>query len=392
MNQGMTILSGLGLGAGLMYLLDPNLGRRRRALLRDQLASVASRSSSGLDATWRDVQHRAQGFAAETAARVRGDQAPDHIVAERVRSKMGRYVSHAAAIDVSVRNGRVTLSGPILAREVNDLLAAVASVRGVRGVENRLIVHRQAGNLSSLQGQGRRPGERINLLEANWAPATRVLAGAAGGAVFAFSFTQRFPVACILGTAGLAVLARAATNLEMPRLLGAGGRHTIEVRKTLTIDGPVQRVFPFFARYDSFPRFLSHIREVRDLGDGRSHWVAEGPGGIPVRWDAVITRFEPNRLLAWRSEPGSIIANAGMVRFEALPDERTRIDIRLSYTPPGGALGHFAARLFGADPASLLDEDLVRLKSLIEEGVTSTPAGGEVSRQEVTGGAPQPAL
>src|SRR5262249_33201328 len=134
------------------------------------------------------------------------------------------------------------------------------------------------------------------------------------------------------------------------------------------------------------------VREVRDLGNGRSHWAAEGPAGIPVRWDAVITRFVPNQLLAWRSEPGSVIANAGILRFEATPEGNTRVDIRLSYNPPGGALGHFAARLFGADLKSLMDEDLVRLKGLSEEGQTSTPKEGPVSRQEVTASEPRPAL
>src|SRR5260370_1107328 len=82
------------------------------------------------------------------------------------------------------------------------LLDAVASVPGVTGVENRLEVHTRAGTVPGLQGGGRRPGERLNLAEATWAPATRVLAGAAGGALLTYGFSQRFPASCVLGTVG----------------------------------------------------------------------------------------------------------------------------------------------------------------------------------------------
>src|SRR5262249_59352688 len=100
---------------------------------------------------------------------------------------------------------------------------------------------------------------------------------------------------------------------------------------------------------------------------------------------------ERRRLVAWRREPGSLIAKAGCRRFEPTPQGDTRVDIHFSYNPPGGLLGHFAARLFGADAKSAMDEDLVRLKSLIEEGKTSAPGKGETARQEVTAGTARPA-
>src|SRR5262249_58560476 len=138
------------------------------------------------------------------------------------------------------------------------------------------------------------------------------------GALLAYGFTQRFPVACVLGTAGLGLLARAATNLELKRLLGVGaGRRAVEVHKTLTIAAPVGRVFAFWADYANFPRFMSHLREVRDLGGGRAPWVAAGPAGVPVTWNAVLTRVIPNEVLAWRREPGAVLANAGVLRSRA---------------------------------------------------------------------------
>src|SRR5262249_28916073 len=190
---------------------------------------------------------------------------------------------------------------------------------------------------------------------------------------------------CILGTAGLGLLARATTNQELRRLLGVGGgRRGVEIHKTITIAAPVERVFAFWADYANFPQFMSHLREVPDLGRGRSHWVADGPAGVAVPWKAVLPRFVPNQVLAWRSEPGSTIASAGVIRFEPAPGGGTRVDLRFCYNPPAGALGHLAARLFGADPNSALDEDLVRLKSLLEEGKTSAP-GKKVQSGEMAG-------
>jgi len=156
MNQGLTLLSGVGLGAGVMYLLDPASGRRRRALLRDQLTSAANRVDDCLDATWSDVRHRAQGLAAEASELLAHDRPDDRVLAERVRSKFGRYLSHPGSVEVAARDGRVTLSGPILAREVDWLLDAVAAVPGVSGVENRLEVHARAGSVPGLQGGGRK--------------------------------------------------------------------------------------------------------------------------------------------------------------------------------------------------------------------------------------------
>jgi uncharacterized membrane protein len=81
----------------------------------------------------------------------------------------------------------------------------------------------------------------------------------------------------------------------------------------------------------------------------------------------VTTRLEPNKLIAWRTLPGSAVEHAGLLRFE--PTEGgTRVFVTMNYTPPAGALGHAVARLFGADPKSELDDDLMRMKVFLETG------------------------
>jgi hypothetical protein len=219
MNPGLSLLSGIGLGAGLMYFLDPVMGRRRRALLGDQATAAWRDLQDATRVTARDLSQRSQGLLAEGRAHFSADAADDHIVAGRVRSALGRWVSHPRAVVVQVRDGRAILSGLILRDEVERLLARVASVRGVRAVENHLEVHERSENLPALQGGRPRTGERFALAQARWSPTTRLLVGGAGAALVAYGMTERFPVACILGTIGLGLMGTAGMEPGARRML-----------------------------------------------------------------------------------------------------------------------------------------------------------------------------
>ncbi len=387
MNRRLTLISGLGLGAGLMYLCDPQVGRRRRALLRDQMSSAFSRIDDRINMTARDTRQRVQGLFAELRSRLVDRDIPDEVLVARLRSKLGRYVSHPSSIEITAHQGGVTLRGPILAHEVDPLLAVVAAQRGVQWVDNQLEVHRQRDNIAALQGGVARPGERFELMQANWSPATRLLVGGTGLGLIAYSLTRQAPTACVLGTIGLGMFARGFTNRNLRDLIGLGkGRRLIDIHKTMTVAAPVERVFDFWSRYENFPRFMAHVREVKtEVGSNRSHWVVAGPAGIPVEWDTVITQFVLNEVLAWKTMPGSPVAHAGIIRFQPEAGS-TRIDIRMSYNPPAGALGHAVASLFGSDPKQALDEDLMRFKSLIEVGKTSAH-GEQITRKDLVGAA-----
>jgi len=233
MNRGLSWISGIGIGAGLMYLLDPERGRRRRTLLRDRMVRAVNRAGNFLDATARDVSHRAQGLAAEARSLPTSEEVLDEVLVERVRSRLGRIVSHPHSIRVTARGGRVTLSGPVLQSEVDGLIACISSVRGMTGIENRLEVHQQAGGVSGLQGVGRREGRRVGLLQGNWSPSTRLLAGMVGCGLMANCLARRTPPAALLGTAGFALFVRGLTNQEIGRLLqrGVGRRAGRAVRR-----------------------------------------------------------------------------------------------------------------------------------------------------------------
>jgi osmotically-inducible protein OsmY len=173
------LLTGAGVGALLTFALDPDRGARRRALARDKLIWAARKTRDGIDATARDIANRTEGVAAASRARLRGEQVDDVRLVERVRSRLGRACSHPRAIDVEARDGEVTLRGPILAHEVNDLLAVTAAVRGVKAVVSELESYESANGIPSLQGDGHVAGPNIDILQRRWAPATRALVGVA---------------------------------------------------------------------------------------------------------------------------------------------------------------------------------------------------------------------
>ncbi len=176
--NGRDVLIGATVGSAVMFLLDPNGGRRRRALMRDKVVRATRKTRDGLDATARDLTNRAGGITAAARGRWSDDQIADERLVARVRAKLGRVCSHPHALEVIAPGGNVTLRGPVLAAEVNDIVAVVAAVRGVASVSNELDVHESAEGIPALQGKGRVAGPSLDLLQSNWAPATRAMVSA----------------------------------------------------------------------------------------------------------------------------------------------------------------------------------------------------------------------
>lgn len=380
---GMLLAAGTALlGAGIMFFMDPARGRRRRHIARDKVKHTWRVIEDNARKAARDAAHRAQGLVAETKARFRDEEVPDDTLVARVRSAMGRVVSNPGAVVVDAHGGTVVLSGVILEDELEPLLTTVWGVRGVTEVENRLEPHAQSEGRPDLQGRRRPQRGGAGTLP----PAARLGTGIAGGLLLGGGLARGGPLGLGLGLLGAGLTAQSALCLSTRRLVGRGGmrtRRAVDVQKTIRINAPIDRVFDFFALYENFPKFMSNIKEIRDLGSDRSRWIVRGPAGMDVEWEAVVTRFEPGRVLAWRSVEGSPIPNAGTIRFEELSEGATRVDIKLSYAPPGGTLGHAAAALFGADPKSEMDEDLMRAKVALETGKAAHDAQRPMEPQPV---------
>ena len=365
MNKQLTAATAGIAGAGVMYLLDPIFGKRRRAHLLDKAVHFSKLAARGFNVIARDTSHRIHGAVAASSHPFSTDHVDDDILIERVRSAMGRAVSHPHSIEVHAKDGWVTLSGPLPINEHKHLLDHVQKVRGVQFVEDQLQARQETGETH--------PGR---FMQTNWPPAARAIAAIAGIGALLFGATKRNVAGTLIAGAGAALMTRGITNLGMKRLVGIhAGRRAVDLQKTIHINASVERVYSMWNRYENFPFFMSGVRDVRDLGHGRSHWVVTGPANTTVEWVAEITQNVPNRVIAWKTGPGALVGNAGIVRFDP-EGNGTRVQIRFSYNPPGGAAGHSIAWLIGADPRKRFDHDLIRMKSFIETGIQPHDAAG----------------
>lgn len=158
---------------------------------------------------------------------------------------------------------------------------------------------------------------------------------------------------------------------------GEAGKGRFIVEKAIVLEATAEDAWRFWRNFENLPRVMRHLKSVRTIDDKRSHWVAQAPAGLDIEWDAEITDERENRKIAWRSTENAQIENKGVVLFEPIHDGKaTEIRVYLEYAPPAGKAGKAFAKLFGKDPASMIDEDLRRFKSLLETG----SAGGQKGR------------
>jgi uncharacterized membrane protein len=164
------------------------------------------------------------------------------------------------------------------------------------------------------------------------------------------------------------VLAVTALDVICARQLSNGSKG-IHARASCIVNRDPYEVYQFWRRFENLPRFMKHLESVEETLEGRSRWVARGPAGTNVEWEAVIVADDPGRVITWRSLEGSDVDNAGAVRFESAPGGRgTIVRVTIQYNPPGGVIGKTVAQLFGEEPEQQLDDDLRRFKQMMEVG------------------------
>lgn len=150
--------------------------------------------------------------------------------------------------------------------------------------------------------------------------------------------------------------------------LGGEGQG-IHVRESVRLEKPIGDVYQFWRHLANLPQFMTHLDKVIEGSDGHSHWVARGPGGVRVAWDAEIINEIENQVIGWRSLAGSDVVTAGSVNFDSVRGGRTtQVTVHLQYSPPAGRAGAAIARLFGRAPSQTIREDLRHFKHLLEAG------------------------
>jgi uncharacterized membrane protein len=168
--------------------------------------------------------------------------------------------------------------------------------------------------------------------------------------------------AAVMGVTALDVMTAA-------QLSRSTHRGDIPVKESIIINRSPEEVYQFWREVENLPRFMYHLESVKVIDRNRSHWIAKGPLGARVEWDAEVTEERPNELIAWRSLPDSDIDNSGLVRFESAPGGRgTVVTAVIRYSPPGGALGATVAKLLGREPGQQVRDDLRRFKQIMEVG------------------------
>lgn len=167
-----------------------------------------------------------------------------------------------------------------------------------------------------------------------------------------------------LAVAGGVLAYRSATKSRV-QSSGKG----VEVDVSQTVKHSPEAVYAFWRKLENLPRFMHHLKEVRELDSKRSHWAANVPGDFAeVSWEAEIVAEEPGRFIAWRSLPGSQVENSGEVRFESAPGNMigTRVHAIIAYHPPMGAVGTALAGLFKSGFKGMVKDDLRRFKNIFE--------------------------
>jgi uncharacterized membrane protein len=149
------------------------------------------------------------------------------------------------------------------------------------------------------------------------------------------------------------------------------GRRGVILEDAILIYRPTDEVYRYWRQLDNLPRFMSHLVDVREASRGRSHWVARGPMGMRVEWDAEIISDVPGNLISWKTVGHSDVVSAGSVRFKRIGDYGTEVQVKLQYQLPAGKVGNVVAELLGEDPRHEIAEDLRRFKELLEGGERS---------------------
>ena len=165
----------------------------------------------------------------------------------------------------------------------------------------------------------------------------------------------------------------------------ASGRGVVHFERSIIVNRPAAELFQLWRNVEELPRFMTHLLSVTRIGDGRSRWVAQGPAGTEVFWEAEIINETMDEFIAWRSLPGGDVDHVGSVRFQPARGNRgTLVRVEMQYRAPAGIAGAKIAKLLGQAPEKQIDLDLRRFKQWAETGEIARTEGQPAGRRHST--------
>jgi uncharacterized membrane protein len=214
----------------------------------------------------------------------------------------------------------------------------------------------------------------------------RMVSAAAGGVLLWYGLTSHSVTRWLLTLSGAGLLYQGATGqsllAQVPVIQDLRPvQSDLRIKKSLTVNRPVEAVYSFWRNLENLPRFMEHVRSVEQLDDVRSHWVVALARGMEFEWDAQILVDRPNEMIAWETLPGAVIYNRGSVKFVQAPGRRgTEVHVSLEYSPPGMIAGRIAASMLNFIPAQRIKEEIRNFKHILEAGEIPTVFGQPAAR------------
>ena len=218
---------------------------------------------------------------------------------------------------------------------------------------------------------GYKTGSANDTINLNW---TERYVSIAAGVKLSFSgfrnlFKSPFSSILKLGAGGYLVNRGISGHCELYSQIGKRTTDpvNINIKSSFTVNKPRDTVYNFWRKLDNLPLFMNHLESVDVLDNERSHWVMKLPTGVAsVSWDAEIVMDVPNEFIGWSSLPGSIIDNAGKIRFRDTEDGGTLIDLIISYQPPAGGIGASLAHVLNPVFKKMVDTDVQNFKQYMD--------------------------
>ncbi len=197
-----------------------------------------------------------------------------------------------------------------------------------------------------------------------------------GGALAIYGLTRRSPAGYAMAAGGGALAYLGAKTDVSQREFVA--------RSSVLLNCSPQEAYSFWHNFEDLPKFMRHLDSVTVTGT-RSRWVALGPMGARIAWDAEIISDRPGEAISWRSLPGSDVTVDGLVEFRPAPGHRgTLLTVTLRFHSPASGVGQALAKILGKHPNFLMTQDLRRLKALIETGEIPTTEGQPHGPRDIT--------